>query len=100
MVGTLFNAATVIVGASAGLVMGSRWSPALKDKTFVAIGLFTLGIAVMMAMETESPIDLFVALVLGTVLGHSLRLQARVDNLTQRASRGFMEAFMLFFWAR
>ena len=50
----------------------------------------------MMALETEGPIDLFLALVLGTVLGHSLHLQARIDALTQRASRGFMEAFMLF----
>ena len=50
----------------------------------------------MMALETEGPIDLFLALVLGTVLGHSLHLQARINALTKRASRGFMEAFMLF----
>lgn len=98
MVGTLFNATTVIVGASAGLAMGSRWSPALKDKTFVAIGLFTLGIAVMMAMETESPIDLFVALVLGGLVGHRLKLQERLDALQAsfQGASGFIEALMLF----
>ena len=96
MVGTLFNTVTVIVGASAGLALGARWSNDLKDKIFAVIGLFTLAIGAMMALETEGPIDLFLALVLGTLLGHTLNLQARIDALTQRASRGFMEAFMLF----
>ena len=70
----------------------------MKDKTFVAIGLFTLGIAVMMAMETESPIDLFVALVLGGLVGHRLKLQERLDALQAsfQGASGFIEALMLF----
>ena len=63
MVGTLFNTITVAIGASAGLAMGARWSSQLKDKTFAVIGLFTLVIGTMMALETEAPIDLFLALV-------------------------------------
>ncbi|HCC65235.1 MAG TPA: DUF554 domain-containing protein, partial [Flavobacteriales bacterium] len=49
MVGTLFNTVTVIVGASAGLALGARWSNDLKDKIFAVIGLFTLAIGAMMA---------------------------------------------------
>lgn len=101
MVGTLFNTFAVAVGASAGLALGARWSSELKDKMFVVLGLFTLAIGTRMALEAEQPIDLFLALVLGTILGHSLKLQARLSELTQpkdgaTAGRGFVEAMMLF----
>lgn len=101
MVGTLFNTFAVAVGASAGLALGARWSSELKDKMFVVLGMFTLAIGTRMALEAEQPIDLFLALVLGTILGHSLKLQARLSRLTQptdgaTAGRGFVEAMMLF----
>ena len=101
MVGTLFNTFAVAVGASAGLALGARWSSELKDKMFVVLGLFTLAIGSMMALETAHPIDLFLALVFGTLLGHSLKLQARLSRLAQptdgaTAGRGFVEAMILF----
>ena len=101
MVGTLFNTFAVAVGASAGLALGARWSSELKDKMFVVLGLFTSAIGSMMALETAQPIDLFLALVFGTLLGHSLKLQARLSELTQpkdgaTAGRGFVEAMILF----
>lgn len=101
MVGTLFNTFAVAVGASAGLALGARWSSELKDKMFVVLGLFTLAIGSMMALETAHPIDLFLALVFGTLVGHSLKLQARLSRLTQpkdgaTAGRGFVEAMILF----
>lgn len=101
MVGTLFNTVAVAIGASAGLALGARWSSELKDKMFVVLGLFTLAIGSMMALETEKPIDLFLALVFGTLLGHSLKLQARLSRLTQptdgaTAGRGFVEAMILY----
>ena len=101
MVGTLFDTFAVAVGASAGLALGARWSSELKDKMFVVLGLFTLAIGSMMALETAQPIDLFLALVFGTLLGHSLKLQARLSELTQpkdgaTAGRGFVEAMILF----
>lgn len=85
MVGTLFNTVTVLVGASAGLALGARWSVALRDKVFVAIGLFTLVLGVLMATETAVPVDMFLALILGTALGHGAGLQRRLDALLARS---------------
>jgi uncharacterized membrane protein YqgA involved in biofilm formation len=104
MVGTLFNTVTVAIGASAGLALGARWSSDLKDKVFVVLGLFTLTIGTLMALETEAPIDLFLALVLGTLLGHTLGLQSKLARWTNSSessdasssSKGFFEAMMLF----
>ena len=92
MVGTLFNTVTVAIGASAGLALGARWSEALKQKVFVVLGLFTLTIGGMMAFETESPIDLFLSLVLGTALGHWLKLQEKLSTLTVSSIRMSMVA--------
>ena len=84
MVGTLFNTVTVLVGASAGLALGARWSLALRDKVFVAIGLFTLVLGVLMATQTAVPVDMFLALILGTALGHRAGLQRRLDAVMAR----------------
>ena len=103
MVGTLFNAVAVGIGASAGLALGKRWSEELKNKIFVVLGLFTLAIGTAMALNTEKPIDLFLSLIFGTLLGHGLGLQRRLNHWTNTAdaskpssTRGFMEAMMLF----
>ena len=105
MVGTLYNTIAVAIGASAGLAMGARWSSALKNKVFAILGLFTLAIGGMMTIETNAPIDLFLALTLGTLTGHGLRLQTRLEQWSSAnknsgseasATKGFMESMMLF----
>jgi len=99
MVGTLFNTLTVLLGASIGLALGTRWSEAMRDKVFIAIGLFTLVIGMLMGLATEAPIDMFLSLVLGTALGHRLGLQRRVETFqAQHGNKqgGFLEAMMLF----
>ena len=104
MVGTLFNTVAVAVGASAGLAMGARWSAQLKDKVFVVLGLFTLAIGMTMAMETNSPIELFLSLIGGTLLGHQMKLQDRMERWTSPKSgpshgsvgQGFFESMVLF----
>lgn len=104
MVGTLFNTVAVAVGASVGLTLGARWSDALKSKVFVVLGLFTLAIGASMALDASRPIDVFLALVLGTLLGHTLHLQERLSAWTDapqaadvnKASGGFFEAMVLF----
>ena len=103
MVGTLFNTVAVAVGASVGLTMGARWSDALKRKMFVVLGLFTLAIGASMALEVSRPIDVFLALVFGTLLGHALKLQDRLSAWTESPASdrtggngGFFEAMVLF----
>lgn len=103
MVGTLFNTVAVAVGASVGLTVGARWSEALKRKMFVVLGLFTLAIGASMALEASRPIDVFLALVFGTLLGHALKLQDRLSAWTESPSSdrtsgngGFFEAMVLF----
>ena len=74
MLGTLFNAATVAIGASAGLLLGRRISDGLRKAVFSALGLFTLFIGVDMMLGITRPMAAFVALVLGAAIGQAIGL--------------------------
>ena len=59
MVGTLYNAIAVGIGASAGLWLGKKISKELENHVFQALGLFTLGIGFSMSMEMDQPFAVF-----------------------------------------
>ena len=79
MVGTVFNAVTVAVGASAGLVLGKRLSEGLHAIIFQALGLFTLGIGVAMSLEVANLFAVFLSLIAGVIAGHALQLDQRIE---------------------
>ena len=84
MVGTLYNAIAVGIGASAGLWLGKKISKELENHVFQALGLFTLGIGFSMSMEMDQPFAVFLALVFGTIAGQNLRIDQRVRQMTDR----------------
>ncbi len=88
MVGTLFNAVTVAIGASAGLILGKRLSDGLNAIIFQALGLFTLGLGIAMSLETANLFAVFLALITGVVCGHALQLDERMKKSTARLGEG------------
>ncbi|MEC8634413.1 MAG: DUF554 family protein, partial [Bacteroidota bacterium] len=88
MVGTVFNAVTVAIGASAGLVLGKRLSEGLHAIIFQALGLFTLGIGVAMSLEVANLFAVFLSLIAGVVAGHALQLDQRMKAATARLGEG------------
>ena len=100
MVGTLYNAIAVGIGASAGLWLGKKISKELENHVFQALGLFTLGIGFSMSMEMDQPFAVFLALVFGTIAGQNLRIDQRVRQMTDRlgegAGSGLVQSVLLF----
>lgn len=100
MVGTVFNAVTVAIGASAGLVLGKRLSEGLHAIIFQALGLFTLGIGVAMSLEVANLFAVFLSLIAGVVTGHALQLDQRMKAATARLGEGtgtaLVQAVLLF----
>lgn len=88
MVGTLYNAIAVGVGASVGLWLGKKISKKLQNLVFQALGLFTLGIGFSMGLEMDKPFAVFLSLVLGVIVGHKLQIDQRVKHLTNRLGEG------------
>lgn len=112
--GTLINTATVLVGATVGLLLGSRLPQRMQRTLLQVLSLVTLFIALGMAGSLNDvkggPVPgvilALVALALGAVIGEALRLEDRLahlgDGLKRRMkgegkfTEGFVAASLLF----
>lgn len=108
MLGTLINVATVGVGSLLGMGLKSKLPERFIEVVFQVMGLFTLLLGFMMALETGDPLILLLGTLGGAVLGEALQLEARSTRLAERLgaskspddakqfAQGLMTAFMLF----
>jgi uncharacterized protein len=111
MTGTLLNIAAVLIGGMIGLLFGARIPDKLKETIIAGMGLFTAAMGLQMFLDTENPLIVLGALLIGTLLGEWWRIEDGLQNLgkllEQRFSRegedgsnkfvrGFLTASLLF----
>ncbi|HSM72064.1 MAG TPA: DUF554 domain-containing protein [Anaerolineales bacterium] len=111
MTGTFLNIVTVLIGGSLGLIFGARIPDKLKETIVAGMGLFTAAMGIQMFLDTENPLIVLGALLIGTLLGEWWRIEDGLQNLgkylEQRFSkedddgsnkfvRGFLTASLLF----
>jgi len=112
MTGTLLNIATVLVGGLIGLLFGARIPERFKATVIAGMGLFTFAMGVKMFLETENPLIVLGALLIGGLLGEWARIEDGLRNLgaalerrfarddsaegSARFIRGFLTASLLF----
>jgi uncharacterized protein len=111
MTGTLLNIVTVLIGGVIGLIFGARIPDQLKATVISGMGLFTAAMGLQMFLNTENPLIVLGALLIGTLLGEWWRIEDGLQNLgrflEQRFSRegedgsnkfvrGFLTASLLF----
>ncbi|WP_321516740.1 DUF554 domain-containing protein [Marinifilum fragile] len=107
MIGTLINVGAIILGGSIGLLFRTKIPERLFKIVFQAIGVFTLYLGISMALKANELLIMVFSLVLGSLFGELLRLEERVETLSERLkkrvgsgdvnfSTGLLTAFMLF----
>lgn len=108
MVGTLINVATVGVGSLLGMGLKSKLPERFIEIVFQVMGLFTLLLGILMALETGDPLILLMGTLIGAVVGEALQLEKRSTQLVEKLgaskspddakqfAHGLMTAFMLF----
>lgn len=107
MIGTLVNVVAIIIGGSIGLLFRTRIPERMFKIVFQAIGIFTLYLGVSMALKANELLLMVFSLVVGSLIGEGLRLEDRVESLSEllkrkigskedKFSTGFVTAFMLF----
>jgi len=107
MLGTILNAATVIVGSIAGLALKKALSEKYTTIYFQAVGLFTLVLGVQMAMKISAPFIVVLSLIVGGLFGEFCKLEERMNQLgdymkrrfkigNEQFTEGLMTAFLLF----
>ncbi|HEX5836858.1 MAG TPA: DUF554 domain-containing protein [Anaerolineales bacterium] len=111
MTGTFLNIATVILGSILGLIFGARIPDKLKSTVIAGMGLFTAAMGLQMFLNTENPLIVLGALLIGTLLGEWWRIEDGLQRLgefleqrfsreeddgSNRFVRGFLTASLLF----
>jgi len=81
MKGTLVNTATVLLGSSLGLLIGSRLSEKIKTMVMHALGLSTLLIGLQMAFKTENILFVIGSLAVGGIIGELIGLEEHLESL-------------------
>ena len=104
MLAVFINVAAVLVGASLGLLFGSRIKESYTKGIMMAIALCTFVIGVQSAVQTSSIMIVMICLVVGTVIGVALHLDDRMNGASDRIKERlkgtklgegpFAEAFM------
>jgi uncharacterized protein len=90
--GTLLNAATVLVGAVVGTVVGDRLPGRLRENVVRGVGLFVMAMGVKFAIDTSNLLFMLSAILLGGIVGSLAGIDAWLnrlgETLQQRFSRG------------
>lgn len=105
--GTLVNTAAVLAGSLLGLLFRKALPERVTSALMKVMGLFTIFLGVRMALETNEVLLMIFSLVLGTVSGELLNLEARLERLSEKIKRlsrsksdsfteGLVTAFLLF----
>jgi uncharacterized membrane protein YqgA involved in biofilm formation len=107
MIGTLVNVVAILIGGGLGLLFRTRIPERMFKIVFQAIGIFTLYLGVSMALKANELLLMVFSLVVGALIGEFLRLEDRVEKLSDllkkkigskddKFSTGFVTSFMLF----
>jgi len=118
LTGTLLNVATVLLGATVGLLAGARVPRRMQESLTTGLGFFTLAVGAAMALRVFTDADarpgdelvVLAALLLGVVAGELLRLHdglealgawfqarlARDGEPGSRVAEGFVTASLVF----
>jgi uncharacterized membrane protein YqgA involved in biofilm formation len=92
MTGTLINTASVLAGSAVGLAAGHRLPERLRETVMKGIGLMTLVIGAQMALRTGNVLIVLGGVLVGGVLGASLRLHDGLDAMGGALQRRFASA--------
>jgi uncharacterized membrane protein YqgA involved in biofilm formation len=99
MLGTIINALAVISGSSLGLLMRRSIGEDLKGKLLSVIGLFILYLGADMMLRADKPLGLIIGLLLGTYIGHIMKLDERLErlsNIREKSADGLLVPFLTF----
>lgn len=89
LTGTIVNAGAILVGTIAGLLIRKGIKENYSKAVIKAISLTVIMIGISGALETNNLLLVIVSLVLGTLSGTALQIEARLDRLGEKLNQHF-----------
>ena len=107
LLGTIANAGAIIIGGIAGSFFRKGISERFSNIIMTVLGLFTLVLGMMFAVDSQNALVVVFSLVIGSVIGEWIDIEKRMndlgdyvqDKLNSREgsfSKGFVTASLLF----
>jgi uncharacterized membrane protein YqgA involved in biofilm formation len=81
--GTIINVVTVLLGGTLGTLLGARLPERMRETIMHALGLLTTVIGVQLSLETDNVLIVLGSLLLGGLVGESLRIERGIDQIGQ-----------------
>lgn len=92
MLGTIVNAAAILIGGGIGALFGSKISERYSDLVLKAIALSVLLVGLLSAIETQNVLLVIISMAVGAVIGEFLQIEERLnafgEGLQQKFSGG------------
>lgn len=79
-IGVICNTVAIAVGGILGAMFGGRLSEEMKEKLNLVFSVCALGIGISSIVLMSSLPAVILSVILGTILGHALRLGARISK--------------------
>jgi uncharacterized protein len=89
MLGTIVNAAAIIVASTIGLLLRGKVSHRYSTIVFDGLALCTIGIGIMNVLEANSMLLVIGSVVAGSVLGQWMGIEDRLDRMSHRLEEKF-----------
>ena len=83
MLGTIVNTIAVIIGGSIGLLLKKGLPEKMADTLMKGLGLCTLFLGISGSLKGENSMILIISMVLGTLIGEGIDLDAKLNQLGQ-----------------
>lgn len=107
MLGTIVNAAAIVAGSLAGMLLRGGVPERVNDTIMKGIGLCVLLIGISSALKVDNTIVMIFAMVIGGVIGELIDIDKRLNNLGDRVeamlkgkggkvSEGFVTATLVY----
>jgi len=93
MTGTIINILAVMLGSLLGVLFGARLPERVREAVMSVLGLFTLGLGVMMFLKSENVLIVLAALMTGTLLGEWWRIEEGLVMLGEHLKSSFSGTF-------
>jgi len=107
MIGNIVNAIAIIAGGLIGLLLRGGIPERYRETLMQAVGLCVLLIGISSSLKTDSVMTVILSLVIGSLIGEFIRIEARLDSLGKyieskfsgtdsNFSKGFVQASLIF----
>lgn len=90
MIATVINCILVLLGSVIGILFKNRISERLTVAVTHVLGLCVLGIGISSAIGTQNWLCVIVCMVVGTLLGEAMDIEARLDSAGTFLQKKFM----------